>query len=195
MSNTGYPWQSDYPWQSEGPDFTPSSHQFKSTALGKPFEARFTQYREPRKGAGTVHFQNEHLYLSVKLPRNRVIMAIGLIVMIGLELAILAWMVYQSIVNDIIFIPIPGIGLAGSLPWLFLFIYLRYFFVEHSVQVPYDQVISVELKGRTLSMTVRGSSEPEAFAFWVSTWDGERLYRELHQYFPDSVAQWENLLA
>ena len=56
---------------------------------------------------------------------------------------------------------------------------------ESSVQVPYEGISKLTVKGRRISFNIGGNR----IIFYVSEIDGERIYRELKQHFPSAVAE------
>jgi hypothetical protein len=60
--------------------------------------------------------------------------------------------------------------------------------------IPYSQVTDVKVFRRRV-MLHSPDEKIKKTMFWVSSADGERLYRELNAHFPSAIEEWRHLLA
>jgi hypothetical protein len=159
-----------YPYVSSPSRFKPSYGQVMPEVLGQPFENRYRQRGLSRsfRGKGSVRFEADQLVLDGTLAPSA-LFQLGVVVVVTL-LPLLLF----------------GVGL-GLIPALLIAFLLGKKKLTRAV--PYGDVRDLTVKGCQASFSCAGAA-PNKVAFYVAEQDGERLYRELAQRFPEALGGW-----
>jgi hypothetical protein len=148
--------------------FQPSYGYIAPETRDEPFEVRFYRYFWSRSlvGKGAIRFAPEGLVTVGKLEPPLVVQSLAII------LIVIIWNI--SIIARVV----------AFLLTIVLFVLLR---KRQQALISYSQLELIELNGRIVAF--RSAQKPHQIAFVVAASDGERLYKELQNYFPSKLLE------
>jgi hypothetical protein len=170
-----------FPLVSAPTRFKPGYGMIPAEVAGHPFEVKYQRrgWGRSLRGPGTVSFNADGLLVEGYLTPNPLLQAA--IVIVILEVALILLYAWGIRLNQIAILIITKLSLIG----IFVHYYARR--KEIAEPIAYTAVSDLSVKGCKVAFAIPGG-QPGKASFYVAPSDGERLYGELQERFPASMA-------